>query len=258
MAGCGIWVATIGLSAQDYSSLTDSLIEFDTFDNSTLTLQGASSENAELTRRLESSEARVAALTQSLAAANSEAEFFRKQTFDLKLRMEALGLDSVGTDETRLEQRLLRAVSDLQIVTEEREVLADQIIQLSEAVLTYLKNAETTDFEARMAVEEQLRRTGEALGLVPEQVPIAGGEPAALTDSMIISFKEELGLVVLNVGRRHGAKLGMPFRITRGDNAIAIVRLINVRESISGAIVQSMNESGARFKIGDRARVDTQ
>ena len=57
----------------------------------------------------------VQTLTDSLAESNAEAEVFRRKFSDLQLRMEALGLASANKDRAKLEQRLLNAVSDLQL-----------------------------------------------------------------------------------------------------------------------------------------------
>ena len=75
----------------------------------------------------------------------------------LQLRMEALGLASASKDRAKLEQRLLTAVSDLQLAEKERDQYRDQMMRLSEAMLRYLKTAEGGDAQARMDVEAQLR-----------------------------------------------------------------------------------------------------
>ena len=79
------------------------------------------SQNAELQRQLSLERESVKTLTESLAESNAEAELFRRKFSDLKLRMEALGLESANKDRAKLEQRLLAAVSDLQLQQKERE-----------------------------------------------------------------------------------------------------------------------------------------
>ncbi|MEO6971416.1 MAG: hypothetical protein ABI217_11030 [Chthoniobacterales bacterium] len=51
-------------------------------------------------------------LTDSLVVSNAEAELFRRKYSELQLRMDALGVESVSKDRAKLEQRLLKAVSD--------------------------------------------------------------------------------------------------------------------------------------------------
>ena len=68
-------------------------------------------------------------------------KLFRRKFSDLQLRMEALGLESASKDRAKLEQRLLNAVSDLQLLKKEREQYRDQMLRLSEAMLQFLENA---------------------------------------------------------------------------------------------------------------------
>ena len=76
-------------------------------------------------------------------------------------------------------------------------------------------------------------------------------------DARVISVKDELALVVANLGRQQGARLGMPFQVWHEGRKIAIVRLVDVRESISGAVIQSLDPS-QKIKVGDTLRVDAQ
>src|SRR5439155_18113974 len=98
-------------------------------------------------------------------------------------------IESAGGDKAKLEQRLLKAVSDLKIVQDEKDKLADQLVRISEAILRFLKTAVSTDAEARMAVETEMRRANEALGLPGAQSMEAQAVPSTLTDGMVISVK---------------------------------------------------------------------
>ena len=60
---------------------------------------------------------------------------------DLKMRMEALGLASVGDNKEALEQRLLKSVSDLKLLRDEKDKIAERMVALSETVLLYMKTA---------------------------------------------------------------------------------------------------------------------
>src|SRR5438874_10652337 len=139
-----------GLAAEENSSLTDSK-------NESVTAGALLAQKEELRRQLQLSRETVATLTQSLAESNAEAEVFRRRFADLQLRMEALGLASASKDRTKLEQRLLTAVSDLQLAQKERDAFRDQMMRLSETMLRYLKTAEGGEAQARMDVEAQLR-----------------------------------------------------------------------------------------------------
>ena len=208
------------------------------------------SQKEELRRQLSLSQQTVQTLTSSLAESNAEAELFRRKFADLELRMEALGLASASRDRAKLEQRLLTAVSDLQLAQKERDQYRDQMMQLSEAMLRYLKTAEGGDAQARMDVEAQLRSLNALVDTSSKAQPKIG----SLLDGSVIGMKEEWSFVVGNLGAREGVKIGMPLRVKRGDEVVARLRVVDVRERICGAIIQ---ESGKeKIKVGDRLEVD--
>ena len=47
----------------------------------------------------------------------------------------------------------------------------------------------------------------------------------------------------------------MPFQVWRGDDRIGLVRVVDVREKIAGAVIQDL-DSKEKIKVGDRLRVD--
>src|SRR5438034_4370767 len=120
-------------------------------------------QNEQLRRQLSVEQESLKALTSSLAESNAEAELFRRKYSDLELRMEALGLASASKDRAKLEQRLLAAVSDLQLAQKERDEYRDQMLRLNEAMLRYLKTSQGGDAQARMEEETQLRSINEVV-----------------------------------------------------------------------------------------------
>jgi hypothetical protein len=219
-------------------------------------LTAAERENATLRKQLALARQQLSALTDSLVLANSESEVFKRETSDLKLRLEALGLDSASPDKALLEQRLLKAVSDLSIVENQKDKLSDQLVRINEAILRYVKGASSVDGDARMALETEMRSSSELLGLPGSIQPASNTETAGtLNDARVISVKDELGVVVANLGRRQGAKIGMPFQVWRDGRQIGIVRIVDVREAISGAVFQSL-DSSQKVQVGDTLRVD--
>jgi hypothetical protein len=234
-----------GLAAEGNSSLSDSKNE-----SAPVTAASLLAQKEELRRQLSLSQETVQTLTSSLAESNAEAELFRRKFADLQLRMEALGLASASKDRAKLEQRLLTAVSDLQLAQKEREQYRDQMMQLSETMLRYLKTAEGGDPQARMDVEAQLR----SMNALVEKSAKAQPQNGSLLDGSVISVKEEWSFVVGNFGAREGVKIGMPLRVKRGDDVVAKLRVVDVRERICGAVIQ---ESGKeKIKVGDRLEVD--
>jgi hypothetical protein len=206
----------------------------------------------ELQRQLAVQGESVKTLTDSLAESNAEAELFRRKYSDLQLRMEALGLESASKDRSKLEQRLLSAVSDLKLAQQEREEYRDQMLRLTEAMLSLLKTSTGGDAKARADVEAQLRSTNE---LITKAGMPAEVEPS-LMDGNVVSVKDEWSLVVGNLGAKHGVKIGMPLRVVRDDKTIATLRVVDVRQKICGAVIQEMGSGKEKIKVGDRLQAD--
>ena len=245
-------MAASAVQAQGNSSLSESKIETVT---RPATTEPATAENEELRKQLSVAQESVKALTSSLAESNAEAEELRRRYSDLQLRMEALGLASANKDRSKLEQRLLAAVSDLQLAQKTRDEFRDQMLRLNEAILRYIKTSQGDDAQARMDVETQLRSTNELVtkSTNPPEAP----EPS-LMDGSVISVKEEWSFIVGNLGEKQGVKIGMPMRVMRDDRKIATLRVVDVRQKICGAVVQEMDSKKEKIKVGDRLQVDAQ
>jgi len=223
--------------------------------SSEVTAAGLLQQDEDLQRQLSIAQESLKALTSSLAESNAEAELFRRKYSDLQLEMEALGLTSANRDRAKLEQRLLAAVSDLQLAQKERDEYRDQMLRLDEAVLCYLKTSQNPDAKARMDVETQLRSIDK---LVTKSANAPDVPQPSLMDGNVISVKDEWSFVVGNVGEKQGVKVGMPMRVMRGDKRIATLRVIDVRQRICGAIIQEMDSKKDTIKVGDRVQVDAQ
>jgi septal ring factor EnvC (AmiA/AmiB activator) len=248
----GCLMAASAVQAQGNSSLSESKIETVTQSE---TAEPATEENKQLRRQLSVAQESVKALTSSLAESNAQAEELRRRYSDLQLRMEALGMASANKDRSKLEQRLLSAVSDLQLAQKTRDEFRDQMLRLNEAILRYIKTSQGDDAQARMDVETQLRSTNELVtkSTNPPEAP----EPSLMGGS-VISVKEEWSFVVGNLGEKQGVKIGMPMRVMRDDRKIATLRVVDVRQKICGAVVQEMDSKKEKIKVGDRLQVDAQ
>jgi hypothetical protein len=235
------------LTAQGNSSLSESKIEAA---ETKVTAEVLHSQNEELWVQLAAQREAVATLTESLVASNAEAELFRRKYSDLQLRMEALGLEAANKDTGKLEQRLLTAVSDLQLLQKEREQYRDQMLRLTEAMLHLLKTSTGGDAKARAEVEAQLRSTN---ALVAKSAEMPEAAPT-LMDGSVISVKDEWSLIVGNLGERQGVKIGMPLRVMRGDKLVATLRVVDVRQKICGAVIQDSGKE--KIRVGDRLQAD--
>jgi hypothetical protein len=253
----GAWAC--GQAAKPKSSLSDLDLENAeakmTLEKVLVENQSLKDEVTGLKEKLAISEASAAKLAESVTLANTEAEVFRRQTGELKARLEALGLNAGAGRESKLEERLLSAVNELRHSEEERKKLSNALIGLVEAAMNFVKVATTNQPDSRLALEAQMRRADELMGSPSGEVAQASSVPATLTDGMVISIKEELGLIVANIGSRQGVAVGMPFQVIRGDHLIGDVRMIDVRERIAGAVIQDLSSEKEKIKVGDRLKI---
>jgi len=249
-----LWLAlAVMLAAQPNSSLSDQNIEFT---EAKMTLQSLSNDNARLREQLLLTQQQVKSLTQSLAISNSEAEVFKRESSEIKLRMEALGIEAAGSGKAKLEQRILQAVSDLRIVQDEKNKITDQMMRLTEVVLQYLKTASNTSPEARMALEIEMRGVNVLLGIPSDLLNGQKQGVSSLSNATVVGVKEELGLVVANIGSQNGVKTGMPFKIMRNKKQIGLVRSVDVREKICGSVIQEIDSAQNKIKVGDHLEVE--
>jgi hypothetical protein len=215
-------------------------------------------ENEALRRRNDLSNNTIRTLSESLAVANAECEVFRRQYSELKLRMEAFGLASVGDNKEALEQRLLTSVRDLALTRDERDKLSEQLAALSESVVLALKTATLPNPQTRLDVEEQLRAANQTL-TAPGNASAPAQAAPDLMSGKVISVKEEYSLLVANLGSKQGVKIGMPFQIVRdGNHAVGRAKVVDVRDQISGAVIEEYSSNTEKVKVGDELRVDAQ
>jgi predicted RNase H-like nuclease (RuvC/YqgF family) len=240
------------VQAQGDSSFSESKIESAAH---TPASEASLQQDEQLQKQLSIAQESLKALTSSLAESNAEAEELRRKYSDLELRMEALGLASANKDKAKLEQRLLAAVSDLQLAQKERNEYRDQMLRLNEAVLCYLRTSQGGDAKARMDVEAQLRSVNT---LITKSASAPDVPEPGLMDGNVISVKEEWSFVVGNLGERQGVKIGMPMRVMRDDRKIATLRVVDVRQKICGAVIQEMDSKKEKIRVGDRLQVDAQ
>lgn len=223
----------------------------------TTTASGQGTENAgaaSFREKLILSEASIKGLTESLAVANGETELFKRKYDDLNLRVEALGIASSGKEEETLRTRLLAAVRDMRLLQKENDATREQMIRLTEVVMDLLKTSDGIDAKARLKVEQELRSSAAITATKCNSGPTVA---VGLTSGMVVDYKPDLALVVANLGARQGVKTGMPFQIWHGNKQVASARVVDVRDAISGAIVQNATSTSDTVKAGDTFRIDT-
>ena len=178
------------------SSLSDSNLETA---EAKVTAETLLLQNETLRKQLSLDRETQKTLTDSLVVSNAEAELFRRKYSELQLRMDALGVESVSKDRAKLEQRLLQAVSDLQLLEKEKDAYREQLLKMNETVFRYVKSAQQADPDARMEVETQLRTTNRLMAALGANAPDQS-EGRGLMDGKVISVREEWSLVVGNLG----------------------------------------------------------
>ena len=203
--------------------------------------------NMELTRKLETAEAALISLQKNFGSISSEAEVFRRKASELRVRLEALGTG-------KLDDRLLKLLGELKTLGDEKARMRDALICLYEGIRQYEKKSVSSDPVSRLELEVAMRESAKALGIAPAESIDAAPLPSTLTDGMVVSVKEDLALIVANIGSRHGVKTGMTFEVIRNQTVIGAVRMVDVRDRIAGALIQNLGDKEA-VKVGDRLKV---
>ncbi len=221
------------------------------------TLQVAAQKIQALEAQIASSKDKNDALAQSAAAAGQETAELKDRYERLRGLLEGLGIAALENSPEQTQQRLLSSLSDLRISETSRQKLAESLVELAEASLQFAKTVKEPEAVSADRLQKALV-TAEATLASASGQPMEQTAPAAdLQNARIVSLKNELGIAVLSVGARDGVKPGMPFEIFREDKPIAKVLVTEVRNSVSGAVVQDLANVANPVRVGDKGKVDT-
>ena len=191
-------------------------------------------------------------LERSLAEANRSEKESSEQLSRVRERLEALGKNLLdGGDD-----RLIQAAADLQLANERIAELESSLSRLLSSVQDYIRHAVVSDPDARLRVETSLRELDAVLGL--RQKPRPDVRTGSLQQARVVSLDQESGMMVLNIGENQGARIGMSFRIMRGQQPVAKVILADVRRAVSGVFVESLDNAADAPRPGDTAILETQ
>ena len=208
----------------------------------------------ELEARLAAEKSRAATLSQSAAAANGQATQSRESYERLRGLMEGLGVGALEGSTDQVQDRLLAALKDLRLVDEQKHKATEALMSLGEAALAFAKTAQSGDAEARKKLDQALESSEQAVRST-SITGTADAAPGDLHNGRVVSYKDEQGVVVLNLGARDGVKVGMPFTISREDRSIAKALVVDVRKSVCGAVVQEVINNKVPVQVGDRGKV---
>ncbi len=192
------------------------------------------------------------ALQRSLAEANRGEKEASEQLAQVRERLEALGKNLLdGGDD-----RLIQAAADLQLANERIVELEGSVTRLLSAVSDYLRQAVVSDPDSRLRVETSLRELDAVLGL--RQKPRPDVRSGSLQQARIVSVDQESGMLVLNIGESQGARIGMTFRLSRGQQPYGKAILADVRKGVSGLFVETLDSPAESARVGDLAILETQ
>ncbi len=238
--------------AKDDRSLTD--FESQTEDSGQNSLESDSNRAAAWKEKLLLAETTINSLSNTVAQATDQAETSRRELAEANLRLETLGVSSQEANSAQLEMQLIQALREIRVLKENNSKARGQLLLLSESIQVLLQTSDRINPQCRMNVETELRQTMEILG--SSQTQEVKSSAPLLSDALVIETKSEISLVVANVGRSHGVQVGMPFNVLRDGKVINQVKVVDVREKISGAVIQSLTSETWTVRKGDILKVD--
>ena len=204
----------------------------------------------ELQTQVEALKAKAQNLSESLAQANAEGAQQKEAYSQMRTQMEALGVAALKGDERSLQTRLLDAVNDFRLSEQGKQELTEQLVQISEAALGYLKSS---DAASRERLEKALIQGRQALKKAQDTTQPT---PVALGEAKVVSFKNDLGLAVINAGKASGLRLGMPIKFIRKDKPVANGVIVDCRDQITGILVTTTEPATESVVVGDTIKIE--
>jgi hypothetical protein len=101
-----------------------------------------------------------------------------------------------------------------------------------------------------------MRELDEVLGL--RQKPAPAAQTGTANRAKVMSIDPESGLLVLNIGDNQGTRIGTNYRLFRGEQAYGTAIIADVRRSISGAFVETLEANQGPVRLGDLAILETE
>jgi len=198
-------------------------------------------------------------LRDSLMASNAESEEFRESYAKMRLQLEALGIEAVTDGDKGVEGRLLKAMNDIRLLEEDKMRISEALINLSDKALHVIEQGKGDgqgSEELKVLLSSAVDDADKALG-IGDDYEINGNVRGTIHEAKVIGVKDDYGMVVFNVGRVAGAKIGMPFRLFRKDRPVGSSIVVDVRDNVSAALIKKLNKEEDYPKVGDLASVAT-
>ena len=142
-------------------------------------------------------------------------------------------LETVSAEARLVTRRLAEENASLQ---RENDLLRRRLRTISESLASAQAALDTREAERAPAEDTLSRRAGEAV------------------DCWLVDVNPDLETAILSQGARSGVRYGLPLVVTRDRRKVASLRVVDVRENVSGAVVVE-TASGDYPRKGDRAQV---
>ena len=185
-------------------------------------------------------------LKASLVAAQKRADESSSKLDEINLRLEALGSGLLdGGDD-----RLVKAVSDLEVMATKLKQMEEAALALSSSTQNYLSAAIAADPEARVEVETRVRDLDIVIGL--RELPQKDRKLGNLQSADVVAVDSESGAVVVNVGKKESAVVGMSFEVYRNDTKVGEAVVASIRSDVSGLLITDLENEQDPVRRGDR------
>ncbi len=185
-------------------------------------------------------------LKESLVAAQKRADESGEKLKDINLRLEAMGSGLLEGGE----DRLVKAVSDLEVMARKLKELEEAALGLSASTQTYLSTAIAADPEARVEVETRIRDLDAVIGL--RELSEKDRRSGSLQMADVVSVDSESGIVVVNVGEKESAVVGMAFEVYRNDSKVGDALVAQTRADVSALLITDLENDENPVRRGDR------
>ncbi len=187
---------------------------------------------------------------EALAASNLELESLREELSRTRLQVEALGLAALDPGARAIQERLAKALGELSVTRRSVRSLSESNEQLLEAGAALVADPEGS--HARSSFQQVMKRAGEARRKATEAPSVP-----SLESARVVSYKSELSLAVVSVGRLAGLRPGTPMVVRRGDQVVASGLVVDIRDNVAGVLITENQTSGVRAGDSVRPRTDS-
>lgn len=222
-------------SAQDKRSLTN--FESRLPENPDLGGALPTPDEAPLQERILVLEETIHSLTETVVSLALKKEAAEKQLAATNLSSAGVGIDN------------LEFIKELKSLKNKNERFASVMLQTSEVLVLASENGQFSSPPIRERVEECLRNINASLSS-PDSTQ-KNRDP----EIVILHVDLPKSLIVLNAGTDKALKVGHPIQVYRGNECQAEATIIEVRENLSAAVIQSYLQRDSKPLAGDLVKI---